>query len=407
MTQEYNIGFPQGTQPSGDFQSSSLKRRSSQRSGCLGIMGLVILLIVFIIAGYFFIYPAMTPNKIRGSLIDFAVVPQKDGSSRLWVLTDGSFNFTQTTKSPGSYSTGRKCYFCKTWLYVIDPNTQNVLKKTKTEFDDIILMTNLVYHNNKVYQISSGYGKNDPKIIVSNSETGEMIMDTKEFIGKSEELSGGLSEVRYNKKENLIAFQTKDGKNDVTYSLDNEKFYPTYSNYFEELEKDVTPGSVFVLGEESSSSPRKLLYLVNGPKGMLNRNKSSLESYVGKESSLEFFVKGASGQKLSNKVFLDGIIYYEDYECAIVIHVSQMGKIADRLMTCIDYTGKEKWTVPQSELFTKMKINEEKDSFSSIFFTKDEIGVIRSGNLVVLKLEGEGVIGYDFETGKKLWELEI
>jgi len=54
-----------------------------------------------------------------------------------------------------------------------------------------------------------------------------------------------------------------------------------------------------------------------------------------------------------------------------------------------------------------MKINEQKDSFSSIFFTKDKIGIIRSGNLVVLKFEGEGIIGFDYNTGKKLFTMDI
>jgi hypothetical protein len=84
-----------------------------------------------------------------------------------------------------------------------------------------------------------------------------------------------------------------------------------------------------------------------------------------------------------------------------------MGKKADRMMTCIDNTGKEKWTIPQSELFSKMKIDEEKNSSSSFSDTYDRIGVIRSGNLVVLKLENEGIMGFDYNTGKKLFTLDI
>ena len=404
MTQQYNISFPQGT---GDFQSQSVRKTRTPFTGCFGIIGLGILLIIIIIVGYYFVYPAMTPNKIRGSLLDFTVVPQKDGSSKLWVLTDGSFNFIQTTKSPGSYSSGRKCYFCKTWMYIVDPINQNVLKKIKTEYDDIITTTNLVYSKDKVYQITHGYGKEDPKIVICNAETGDVIMDTKDFIGKHEELSSGLAEIRYNKDENVIEMKTKDGQNDVTYSLNDEKMYPTYSDYRKGMENDSVPVTMFVMANESSSGPRKILYLVNGPRGELNNNKTSLEHYVTTESTLEFFVKGAKGQKLSSKVYLEGIMYYQDNDCAIIIHVDQIGKKADRMMTCIDNTGKEKWTIPQDELFSKMKIDESKDSFSSIFFTKDKIGVMRNCNLVILKLEGEGIMGFDFNTGKKLFTMDI
>ncbi len=404
MTQQYNISFPQGGTP---YDGSQVRKSRSPFMGCFGIIGAVIIIIIIILAGYFFVYPAMTPNNIRGSLLDFAVVPQKDGSTRLWLLTDGSFNFIQTTKSPGSYSSGRKCFFCKTWMYVIDPSNQNVLKKTKTEYDDVITTTNLVYSHDKIYQITYGYGKNDPKIVIANAETGDVIMDTKDFIAKYNELSAGLADIRYNKDENLIEFKTKDGRNDVTYSLDKEKMYSKYADYTDVIEKDSTQTAVFVLGAESSSGPRKILYRVEGPHGLLKRNKSSLENYVTTESSLEFFVKGAKGEILSTRPFLEGIIYYQDADCAIIIHVNQIGKVADRIMTCIDNTGKEKWTIPQDDLFKQMKINEAKDSFSSIFFTKDKIGVIRSGNLVVLKLQGEGIMGFDYNTGKKMFTLDI
>ncbi len=58
-------------------------------------------------------------------------------------------------------------------------------------------------------------------------------------------------------------------------------------------------------------------------------------------------------------------------------------------------------------MFKKMKIDEEDDTFSSLFFTKDNISVKREGSLVVLTLKGKGMMGYDFKTGKKLWEIDI
>ena len=407
MSESYNISFPQGTGSFGETPSPGMKRTRSPFMGCFGFVGAIILLFLIVMAGIFFIYPAMTPDKIRGNLLDFTIVPQKDGSSRIWVLTDGSFNFIQTTKSPGSYSSGRKCYFCKTWLYVIDPNDMKVIKKTKTEFDDIITTTNLVYSNDKVYQITYGYGKNEPKIVVCNAETGDKILDSKDFVEKYSELSSGLADLHYDKKENILRITTKDGRNDVTYSLENETMYPSYSKYRENLENDSTKGTAFVMASENSSGPRKVLYLVRGTKGTLRNNLSSLDSYVSNESTLEFFVKGATAEKMSNKIFLEGIIYHQDNDCAVIIHVSQIGKKADRIMTCIDNTGKEKWSVTQEQLFNKMKVDEEKDSFSSIFFTKDKIGVNRSGNLIVLKLDGEGIMGFDYNSGKKLFTLDI
>ena len=58
-------------------------------------------------------------------------------------------------------------------------------------------------------------------------------------------------------------------------------------------------------------------------------------------------------------------------------------------------------------MFKGMKIDEEDDSFSSLFFTKDNIRVRRSGSLVVLQLKGVGLMGFDYKTGKKLWTMDI
>jgi hypothetical protein len=396
MTQDYNIGFPQGTNPYGDFQSP-LKKSRSPKASRFGIIGFIVICIIIILVGYVFIYPALTPNKIRGDFLDFAIAPQKDGSSTLWILTDGSFNFTESG-SRGSYS--RKCWFCKTWMYVVNPVNQSLLKKIKTEYDDVITSTGLVYSNNKVYQIASGFENNEPKIQIRNAETGDMIMDTKDFMGKYNELNSGLTGLDYDKKENIIRLDTKDGRSGVIYSISNEKVYPSNTEYYRDLKKDSTISTTFILKEDG---PRKYLYLVKGPAGILKYERTSIESNVYNEEYLEFFVKGSTGQKLLDKVFLDGTMYYYDKDCAIIIHVDQLGKKADRMMTCIDNTGKEKWTISQSELFSKMKIEEGRDSFS----TKDEIGVIRSGNLVILKFKREGIMGFNYNTGNKLFTIDI
>ena len=134
---------------------------------------------------------------------------------------------------------------------------------------------------------------------------------------------------------------------------------------------------------------------------------SSLENYVHDAHNMEFFV-GATAEPTTDKVYLEGILYYHDEDCAIIIYLDQLGKKSNRIMTCVDIkTGKEKWTVQQDDLFKQMKIDENGDAFSSLFFTKDKIEVKRQGNLVVLQLEGQGLMGFDFETGKKLWTLDI
>ena len=119
--------------------------------GCFGIIGAIIVIVILVVIGYFFALPALTPNSISGSFLDAVIVPTKNGEQRVWVLTDGSFNFIQTTKSPGRTSTGRECYFCKTWTYIIDPKD-----KVRSEKDQDPIRG--YYHTIDMVIITAKYG---------------------------------------------------------------------------------------------------------------------------------------------------------------------------------------------------------------------------------------------------------
>jgi hypothetical protein len=54
-----------------------------------------------------------------------------------------------------------------------------------------------------------------------------------------------------------------------------------------------------------------------------------------------------------------------------------------------------------------MKVDLGKDSLSSMLFMKDDIEVSRSGPLVLLQLKSVGAIGFDYGSGKKLWEIRL
>src|SRR4030095_3143244 len=112
------VSYPQ----SDSFQGRKVygKKSGCLGLGCFGIIGAVVVLVIIIVIGYFFALPALMPNKISGDFLDAVIVPSKDGTQKLWVLTDGSFNFIKTSKTPGRTSTGRSCYFCKTYTYIID-----------------------------------------------------------------------------------------------------------------------------------------------------------------------------------------------------------------------------------------------------------------------------------------------
>ena len=383
-------------------------RSKTGGGGCLKIFATLIVLVIIVVAGFYFVYPALTPNSIRGDFLDMAIVPQKDGSQDLWILTDGSFRFVQTTKSPGSYSSGVKCYFCKTWTYVYDPAAQKILKKIKTEQQDVITTMNIFYNNGKVYVVTGGYHDNEPKVEIYDAISSEIIMDTKQFAAKYPILSGGISNIRYDEKGDYIDFETKDGRKQITYGIESEKMYDNFADFDKDKENLQNIVSVVALSpEQGSGNSRKKLFRLTGKEGSINRKLSSVESFPISQGAITSY-DSITAEPLGDRVYLEGIIYHQDKDCAIFIHLDVLGKKSNRMMTCVDIkTGKEKWTVQQDDMFKKMKIDENSDSFSSLFFTKDKIKVRRSGNLVILEMKGEGLIGFDYDTGKQLWKLSI
>ena len=383
-------------------------RSKTGGGGCLKIFATLIILIIIVVAGFYFVYPALTPNSIRGDFLDMAIVPQKDGSQDLWILTDGSFRFVQTTKSPGSYSSGVKCYFCKTWTYVYDPAAQKIMKKIKTEQQDVITTMNIFYNNGKVYVVTGGYHDNEPKVEIYDALSSDMLMDTKQFAAKYPILSGGISNIRYDEKGNYIDFETKDGRKQITYGIESEKMYDNYADFDKDKENLQNIVSVVALSpEQGSGTSRKKLFRLTGKEGNIKGKMSSVESFPISQGAITAY-DSITAEPLGDRVYLEGIIYHQDKDCSIFIHLDVLGKKSNRMMTCVDIkTGKEKWTVQQDDMFKKMKIDENSDSFSSLFFTKDKIKVRRSGNLVILEMKGEGLIGFDYETGKQLWKLNI
>ena len=398
-------GVPSGIGPGSPFPGNPAAPKS--KTGCLVKLTLIVLLIILVLVGIFYLYPLATPDKIRGDIIDCALVPQKDGSNRLWILTDGSFTYISTTKSPGHYSTGRKCKSCKAWLYEYDPLGGKVVRRIKIPYRDIIIRTSMFYNGDKIWHVADAYHLDEPKIQNFDVLTGTMVEDTAGFISRHPMLAAGLVKAWYDEKKDLITLDTKDGRTGLIYSLQEQKLYPSYSLYYDEQRKDVSEKEKFLLCAQDGQDTRKLLYRVKAAYRELIWNESRLQNNC---DQIERKIPHRNGtietRQMADTVFLRGIIYHQDQDGAIVLHLNQVDKKADRIMTCIDREGKTKWTVPQSEMFPKMQIDEDKGYHSTFGGTENKIKVIRSGNLVVLMLEGVGIMGFDYGSGKKLFTIE-
>jgi hypothetical protein len=171
------------------------------------------------------------------------------------------------------------------------------------------------------------------------------------------------------------------------------------SKYYKE--HDSTQASIFTLEDERNSNKRKKLYYITGPKGELYFSSPRGESLVEHQ--------GRNREKLHaelmvpDKAFIDGELLYFDDEIAVIIHQDNVTKNTNRMLSCVDKSGKELWTIKQEDLFDEIK-GEEDEAFSDMFFIKGYMSAQRSGNVVVFIFRPEGAMGFELASGKKLWE---
>jgi hypothetical protein len=343
-------------------------------------------------------------KRFSGDFVDAVIVPGSDGD-KIFMLMDASKKYIETKKTPGRYSTGVACIDCKTIMYVYDPKTNTIVNNTELKYPDVIGFSNIAFSDGKVYHFMKPYGETSAGINTYNANTGELLSETKEFISSFPELSQGIVELDYRTTNRTVRFDTKDGRKNIVYSVDRNKIFPNEKEMNREIESSVSgEGYMFALASPEKDS-RKQLYKITAPKTAILTDQLALSTYVHSPGMLKNYK--ASTEKLSDESYIEGIIYAQDEDYVFIVSVDEYGKKANRIFTCVDArTGREKWSVKQAELFDSFKIDEVQSSTQSFSSTKDNISVLRQGNTVILKYKGDGLIGFDVNTGKKLWSVQ-
>ncbi len=344
-------------------------------------------------------------DRFKGEFIDAILIPVTGSTPKLFMLTDGSKSYIETQKRPGYYSTGSACIDCKTIVYVYDPQTNNIIKNTEYNYPDVITSTEIALKDNKVYQFTGSYHETPAGVNIYDAQTGELLTETKEFTAQFPELNSGITGLNYREKDRYATFETKDGRKNILFSVDYGKIFENDRELGKLLESTAEgEGTIYAMANLSNDS-RRQLFRVTVPKKHILTHYSTMMEYAGRENMLKNY--NGTSEKVSDKNYIEGILYAQDEDYAFVISLDEAGKKANRIFTCIDAkTGKEKWSVQQSELFDYMKIDEIQNSSQSLSSTKDKITVQRLGNIVILKLKGDGVMAFDTETGKKLWAIQ-
>ena len=387
------------------------KSRKFKGWGCLAFIIVPIVLIVLIIVAIFYVYPTLTPNSLSGDLVDMTYVPEEDGKGKLWIVSDGSFYYVKSYETPGHKEWGSDCFFCKLYTYIYDPVEKKVIKKIQIDYDQVPPKPKLFFVNGSVWKISRQHLDNEPAIHQYNAETGEELLNTQSFVKKHPKLGAGISELMIDEEFLRLNLTTYDGR-DFIYSLKYDKLFANrkeMNRFFEKI--DTATITLFAL--ESGSGPRKKLYKVIGPQNEIEEEHITKDKLSGLDRLIRKQFIGGKDQNITaelitpDRVFIEGVILCNNNDAAIILYQNRIGKKADRILTCIEADGKERWTVLPDELFTELKIDKDEDPFSDIFFMRDDISASIEGNLVIFKLTPVGIIGFDFITGEKLWTIEF
>jgi hypothetical protein len=381
----------------------SPKNKSKVKRG-FKIVLFIIIFILGYVASYYFIIPSVFPKSIRGDLQNIRAFPSADGKYKLWIQNDGTLRFTSRTNNMGQISLKTKGWFCRTYSYVYDPASKDVLNGFKTSFDDLPPVSDIIYENGKIWIVNSSSDGVPPEIRAYNSENYQQILNTQSFCEKNKELAAGIINVSVdNQKPVRFRISTKDGR-ELVYNPSDDKFFPNtieFEKYYKQ--NDSTASGIFALVNEENSDKRKKLYYITGPKYDLYFSTSWAQEIV--KQNMSAFKSMKPVEILPDKVFIEGNVLYTDDEIAVIVHQDNVGKTSNRMLTCVDKSGKELWTVQQKDLFDELK-GKDDDSRTEMFFLRTQLDAQRAGNVVVFIYKPAGAIGFQVADGKKLWEYE-
>lgn len=346
-------------------------------------------------ASFFELFDA---GPIKGTMYDMTYVPDESGKGKSWLVTNPSFTYVQTVETPGSYSMSTECVGCKIRLYIYDQYQNKVVSQTDMPLRGIPYDADLYYHDGAVWLTARNSSENAPFIYKYDAATGKEIYNTQSFVTAKEELTASIIELSQTEDPYRLSFKLADGK-EFIYLVDEDKFFAGNTEFLNYFKNDTTM-TVFGLTQESSDT-RTILYSITGPaKKVLG---PTCFSNADDAESLMFFCE-ATSKKISDEVFLDAFVLYQDNEMAVIFHHDTLGNDAKRKISAYNIDGEKLWTIPQEQLFREIEYDPQ-DVFTQKNFVKSHIAAEREGNVFVFIVDQVGAAGFDTATGEQLWKI--
>lgn len=328
-------------------------------------------------------------SSLKGYLMDAIIIPDKNDFGKLWIMS----------------SEYKKSEF-RVYTFIYDPIDEKILNSFESDYEKSYPQIHLFYLDNEVLKITGDASGVEPGISTFNAQTGDLILNNDTYLKQFPDIKSGISKIYVNNNPLRADIETKDG---LKFTIDfvNKKLYKNYSDFRNSFKNDNTKVKIFALGnQKSGEDARKKLFLVSGTKANL-WDADIPESYFTDKSTLKFFKNAEATLLIEDKVFLEGVMLYKDDECCVIFHQSQVGNNAERILSCINIKGNVMWTAStENELFSKLRAT-DKEATSSMFFMKSNVHVLKEGNLILLKVDRLGIIGFDYEAGKKIFEIKL
>ncbi|MDD5361951.1 MAG: hypothetical protein PHN88_07440 [Ignavibacteria bacterium] len=326
-------------------------------------------------------------NSLEGAITNVIIIPRENSKDILWLT---------------SYEFKGSKYLHHTYIY--DPYSEKIIFDDSKIFDAYPPTPKLFLIDNELWSIVSESGTPGPGVYIYNPLTGNELSNTDAFIDKYPELKSGISRIYAYDVPPRLDIETRDGRK-FFFDITSKKMYAGYSEYKNTLSNSKI--SIFALGiENSSENARKRLFLVTGPESSLSERNVE-ENYFSNLSTVKFITKSDAKVLIEDKIFLEGVLLFQDDESCFIFYQNQTGANAERYLSCINKEGTIVWTAStEKDLFAKLKAS-DKESSSGMFFIKSSVHVSRSGNLVLLYHDRDGFMGFDYNTGKVLFKEEV
>ena len=341
--------------------------------------------------------PMFFKNRISGRLIDAVYVPNASGSGTLCILTDGSWSYFSRFQSAGKQFSGEKGIFCKTHLYRYDPVNEKVLGRTTASYDQLPPSAVLLHKGETLWEISTEPDRRPLRVLAFDPQNGRQLMDTSQFYAR---FAGPDTSIQRQTLHpflpSCLTLTTEDNRN-IVIDLDSGEHDAALEHLLAHQKGKINR---FALADPELGGRRRLWRLSGG-----DWRLCEFDIPQSAFKDLSYFERqfDATAVALSPALhFRDGVLIYQDDDRAVILHQEEMASPSDRRLTCVDTSGRIKWTLPQTQLFPGLALRQD-NPFSSALSIQNRLRIKTSGTVMLIVFQPEGWLGIDAENGRELW----